>query len=276
MPMNRYPGAALITGASSGLGEVFAHRFAATGKDVILVARREERLQQLSAKLEAAHSIRALVVVEDLAREGAAQRIRDSVDAEGLPVGLLVNNAGFGRFEPFESTAMDQNANMVRVNCVAPVELTQLFVPDMLEAGGGCVVFTASTAGFVPTPWMAVYGATKSFNLFLAEALWAEYRGRGIDVLAVCPGVTTTGFQEVADVDGNPPGVMVATAEEVVDATLARLHKGPSFVHGWANLPTVFLSRFFPRGLVARASSMAIRGVSDKLKNLPLAGSPNR
>ena len=274
MPMNRYPGAALITGASSGLGEQFAHRLAAAGKDVVLVARREERLQALSTKLEAAHNIRALVVPEDLASEGAALRIRSAVDAAGLTVGILVNNAGFGRFEPFESTDRAQNSDMVRVNCLAPVELTQAFVPEMLEKGGGCLVFVASTAAFVPTPWMAVYGATKSFNLFLAEALWAEYQGRGIDVLAVCPGVTTTGFQEVADVDGNPPNLMVATAEEVVDATLARLHKGPSFVHGWANQPAVFLSRFFPRSLVARASSKAIRSVSDKLKALPLAGTP--
>lgn len=274
MPMNRTPGAALITGASSGLGEQFAHRIAAAGKDVVLVARREEKLQALSTKLEAAHNIRALVVPEDLARDGAAQRIRSAVDAAGLSVGILVNNAGFGRFEPFEHTPMAQNSDMVRVNCVAPVELTQVFVPDMLEKGAGCLVYVASTAAFVPTPWMAVYGATKSFNLFLAEALWAEYQGRGIDVLAVCPGVTTTGFQEVADVDGNPPGLMVATAEEVVDATLARLHKGPSFVHGWANQPAVFLSRFFPRSLVARVSSKAIRSVSDKLKELPLAGAP--
>ncbi|MEE2750331.1 MAG: SDR family oxidoreductase [Myxococcota bacterium] len=275
MKLDRYPGAALVTGASSGLGEVFAHRFAEAGKDLVIVARRREKLETLAATLQETHGVRVLVVAEDLSKPGARQRIRSAVDAAGLSIGLLNNNAGFGRFEPFEAAPAGVNGDMVRVNCVAPVELTQAFVPDMLARGSGSLVFVASTASFLPTPWMSVYGATKAFDLLLAEALYAEYQGRGIDVLAVCPGVTETGFQDAAGVDATPPGPMVATAEDVVDAALLRLHKGPSFVHGWANQPTALFPRLFPRKLVARIAGNAIRRVSDKLKELPEPSEPS-
>jgi len=274
MKLDRYPGAALVTGASSGLGEVFAHRFAEAGKDLVVVARRKEKLEDLANTLQNKHGVRVLVVAEDLAIEGASQRIREAVDAAGITIGLLINNAGFGRFEPFETTPSKLNGDMVRVNCVAPVELTQAFVPDMLARGSGSLVFVASTASFLPTPWMSVYGATKAFDLLLAEALYAEYQGRGVDVLAVCPGVTETGFQDAAGVDATPPGLMVATAEDVVDAALQRLNKGPTFVHGWANQPTAMFPRFFPRKLVARLAGNAIRRVSNKLKVLPEPSEP--
>src|SRR5262245_9939056 len=179
----RYGGWALVTGASSGIGAAFAEALAERGFPLVLVARRKDRLEGLAARLGAAHRVDTLVVAEDLARAGACERVRDAVGAR--EVGLLVNNAGFGFSGRFAETDANDDAEMVTVNCGVVVRLAHLYLPPMLRRRRGAMIVLASVAGYQPTPWFAVYGATKAFDLHFAEALADELRGSGVDVLAL-------------------------------------------------------------------------------------------
>ncbi len=170
----RFGGAALVTGAASGIGEAFAWALAARGMDLVLVDIAHERMVDLADAIEAKHGVRAVPVVADLARPDCAEVVREGVDAAGLTVGLLVNNAGFGLFGPFTELDPADQAAMIDVNCRAPLSLARMFAPDMKDRGCGGIIFTASTAAYQPTPCMATYAATKVFDLFLGEALYAE------------------------------------------------------------------------------------------------------
>jgi len=143
---------------------------------------------------------------------------------------------------------------MVELNCRAPVELTHAFLPAMLARGRGGLVFVTSTAAFQPTPFFATYGATKAFSLMLAEALWAELEPRGIEVLALAPGLTRTGFQAVAGSENLSAPGRPATPEEVVETALRALGARPTAIHGWLNWLAAFAVRLMPRALVARAA----------------------
>ncbi|MBI1318520.1 MAG: SDR family NAD(P)-dependent oxidoreductase [Candidatus Hydrogenedens sp.] len=247
----RYPGAALITGASAGLGEAFARRCAAEGMDLILVARRAERLEELAAELQKAHGIRAHAVPQDLQEPDCHEKLKASCDELGLRVSMLINNAGFGSHDLFHKVDIETQLRMIDVNCRAPVALTGVFLPSMLERGNGAVVFLASTAAYQPTPWFATYGATKTFDLMLGEALWAETRGTGVDVIAVSPGYTLTEFQAVADVRALPPKALWAKPEAVVNTCFANLGKKPSAIDGTLNAIAAFLPRINSRKTVA-------------------------
>lgn len=177
---------ALVTGASSGIGEALAAALAARGTHVVLVARTRDRLEALASRIEGSGG-RATVLPADLAAPGAAGRIHDEVERIGLNIDLLVNNAGFGHYGAFEAQEPQRLADMLQVNVVALTELTRRFVPGLVE-GQGAILNVASTAGLQPTPYMSAYGATKAYILQFSEALWAEYRGRGLHVVAVCPG----------------------------------------------------------------------------------------
>jgi hypothetical protein len=250
---DRFGGAALVTGASAGIGESFVRALAARGMDVILVARRAERLAEIARELHETHGVRAEAIAEDLTRVDAAVRLSAAVAERGVSVGLLVNNAGFGQFGPFVDEDPEQAVRMVDLNCRAPVALTHAFLPEMLARGRGGLVFVASTAGYQPTPWYAVYGATKAFDLMLAEALWVELRDRGIEVLGLSPGYTSTEFQEVAGVrEMAVPSVM--GPGEVVDVALRALGKKPSVIPGLLNKASAVAAQLGPRALVARTA----------------------
>ena len=250
---DRFGGAALVTGASAGIGESFARELAARGMDVLLVARRADRLEVLARELRETHAVRAEAIAEDLTRTDAAARLSAAVAERGLSVGLLVNNAGFGQFGPFVDEDPAQAVRMVDLNCRAPVALTHAFLPAMLARGRGGLVFVASTAAYQPTPWYAVYGATKAFDLMLAEALWVELSDRGIEVLGLSPGYTSTEFHEVAGVrDLAAPSVM--GPDEVVDVALSALGKKPSVIAGLLNKASALGAKLGPRALVARAA----------------------
>lgn len=256
MPLpKRFGGAALVTGASAGIGEAFARALAARGMDVALVARRRDRLDALAGELSREHGVRAIAIEQDLARPEAHQAVLDATRAAALEIGLLVNNAGFGAYGEFAELDAEQQARMVDVNCRAPLLLTHAFLPAMRARGTGGVVFVASIAGYQPTPMYAAYGATKAFGLMLAEALWAELREAGVAVLAVSPGYTPTEFQEVAgSADARPPGGSTSP-HEVVLAALDALGSAPSVIPGTMNGLLAAASRFAPRRLVA---SMAL------------------
>ncbi len=258
--MFQYQGkTALITGASAGIGAEFARALAARGANVILVARSEDRLRALADELARDHGVRADVIATDLTRPGAARDIRAAVDARGLAVDVLVNNAGFGTHAPFETLAPERDGAEVALNVTAVVDLTHLFLPAMLAKGDGAVVNVASLAAFQPLPYMAVYGATKAFVLSFSEALWAECRGRGVRVLALCPGATATEFFDVVGTDAGVRGAK-RTPAQVVATGLRGLERGRSYaVDGLANYLAAQASRVLPRGLVARLMERVTR-----------------
>lgn len=266
----RYGGWALVTGASSGLGECYAEALAAEGYPVVLVARRTDRLAALAERLRGSFGVETLVVAEDLADPAAPARVAAAVG--GREVGLLVNNAGFGYSGRFVDGDPAEDARMVALNCGAVVALAHLFLPPMLRRGRGAMVVVASVAGHQPTPWFAVYGATKAFDLMFAEALWEETRGSGVDVLAVSPGSTRTEFSVRAHFDRPPEG---DDPRDVVTTSLARLGRGPGVVTGFPNKVAAFLHRIVPRSFAAKATGRVLardllRTTPEELRKRPL------
>lgn len=192
--------AALITGASSGIGEEIARQLAERGHNVILVARREDRLRELATELADAHEVRAEAVAADLDSQAARDEMAAKVDALELDVDILVNNAGFGDAGNAHSTERDRLTRMVRLNCEALLDLQARYSAPMAERGRGAIINVASTASFQPIPGTATYAATKAFVLSLSEATHSELEGKGVTVTALCPGPVKTEFTEAAGI----------------------------------------------------------------------------
>jgi short-subunit dehydrogenase len=245
---------ALITGASSGIGEQFARQLAARGYDLVLVARRKERLEQLAEELPSS----AAAVECDLATE--ADKLFGKVRRRQLEVDLLVNNAGFGLRGHFLDLDPKREAEMVRVNCEAVVTLTHAFLPRMVERGRGGVITVASTAGMLPLPYEATYGASKAFAISFMEALWMEMRGTGVNFLVVNPGPVKTEWQEVAGYKENtpiPPGMI--TAERCVrDALRAYDREKRSTIPG-TFFPWFMRASHAPKGVKLRVTERMYR-----------------
>src|SRR3954468_23947436 len=189
----------LVTGASSGIGAELARGLAQRGHGVTLVARREDRLRQLADELRAQHGVRCEVVAADLVSEDERDQLAEAVQALGLTVEILVNNAGFGIYEPFARSDRQRELQQVRLLVEAVVDLDARYVPGMVERGRGAVINLSSTAGFQPLPGNGTYSAAKSFVLLHTEALHDELRGTGVTATAVAPGPVTTEFQETSD-----------------------------------------------------------------------------
>jgi uncharacterized protein len=223
---------ALITGASAGIGEEFAKQLAGRGYDVVLVARRRDRLEQLAEQLPTTSHVVDCDLVSD------AASLPGKVEELGVDVDLLVNNAGFGLRGRFLELDPERDAEMVRVNCEAVVTLTHAFVPKMVERARGGVITVASTAGMQPLPYEAVYGASKAFAISFMEALWMELQGTGVKMLVVNPGPVKTEWQSVAGYDDStpiPPGMI--TAEQCVSDSLEAYDR---------NKRSTVTGRFFP------------------------------
>lgn len=244
----RYGEWALVTGASAGIGAAFARALAREGVSVVLTARREDRLRALAEELKE-QGVATRVVALDLAALDGASRLAGAV--ADLDLAILVNNAGFGHAGRFDKLDGARLREMVELNCTAPVLLTRALLPRLLARGRGAVVFTGSQAGRQPLPLHAVYAATKAFDGFVAEALWAELRGTGVDVLVVEPGSTETEFQQVAGEiahRGQAP-------EEVVAVALERLGRQPSVATRWSHwLRGNAGMRLLPRSLLVLAA----------------------
>ncbi|MFJ5263769.1 SDR family NAD(P)-dependent oxidoreductase [Streptomyces sp. NPDC088387] len=252
---------ALITGASSGLGAEFATQLAARGHDVILVARSRDRLEELADRLRTTCGVQAHVLPQDLAEPDAAARVAETLAARGLTVDLLVNNAGFGTCGRFEEIDPRREHDEIMVNVVALVDLTHALLPGMLERGSGAVLNVGSTAGYQPSPYFAVYGATKSFVLNFSLALRREYRGRGIRVTALCPGSVDTGFFEAIGTRKAAMG-SVGTSEPVVRAALRALDRDRAYITpGLGNALGAHLNPRRPRTLVAAIGERVTRKV---------------
>lgn len=244
---------ALVTGASSGIGEEFARQLAGRGMNLVLSARRDDQLKHLADELSGSFGVTAVPLAADLSVAGEADRLWHRAVDEGRTIHLLVNNAGFGARGRFDSLSIERQTDMVAVNCVAVLELAHHALNSMRERGDGGLINVASISAFQPVPVLATYAASKAFVLFLSEALWAENRAAGIRVLALCPGRTPTGFQSVAGT-GSTEGVFGArTPTRVVEAALHALERGKSYVvPGIENHLASLLVRLVPRSVVTR------------------------
>lgn len=251
--VERYGGWALVTGASSGIGAAIARKIAAEGMDLVLTARREERLASLAGELERDFGIRTRVVVADLTRrEDQVALVSAVVDLE---IGLLVNNAGLGQVGRFDLLEVERLRDLVAVHCEAPLFLSHAFVQGMRERGRGAILLTGSIAGHLPVPLHAVHSATKAFELFLGEALWAELRASNIDVAVLEPGPTESEFQERAGEIPHPG----QRPEEVARRGLEALGRQPSVIVGWGDwIRTNVASRFLTRPIAVQAAYAAM------------------
>jgi len=256
---------ALVTGASAGLGRDFARLFAANGHDLVLVARRRGRLAELATELAAEHGIDTLVLAEDLSDSGSPRRIHAAVEANGLSIDVLVNNAGFGTNGAFAELDLAREIAMVHVNVTSLIELTRLFLPAMIARGRGHVLNVGSTAGFQPGPFMATYCATKAFVNSFTEALAEELRGTGVSATVSCPGATATEFSSISGNDTAPlfeRGV-VATSSDVARHAYGAMKSGHVVaVPGLMNKVGVQALRLTPRAIVRRVSGGLIKGKS--------------
>lgn len=243
---------ALVTGASAGIGQALAIDLAASGANLVLTARRADRMEALAVHLRSTYGVEVLVLVADLAEPNAPELLYAKTEGAGLAIDVLVNNAGFGYLGKFTESSAEWERKMVEVNCAAVVHLTHLFVPRMIERGSGYVMVLASVAGFLPVPYMATYAATKAFDRYFSEALAEELRPHQIRVSALCPGPTVSEFGEVA---GARQDFFrrAQSAEAVARKGLLALAGGRSL-----NLPSVAaaitaqLPRLFPHVLLSR------------------------
>lgn len=250
---------ALVTGASSGLGQEFAVQLAAHHLNVVLVARREDRLKSLRATLLARHpSLQIDVITADLSKPGGGADLDREVRKRGLQVSVLINNAGTGSHTSFLEQTPDVVAGQIQLNCGSLVDLTARFLPSMTRAGRGLVINVASTAAFQPVPTMAVYGATKAFVLSFTEALWWETRDSGVRILALCPGATETEFFAAAGKQFMTRGRTTPT--QVVSAALAAVEaKTPTVIPGNKNKISSLGPRLMPRRLMPRLAQRTVR-----------------
>ena len=256
--VSRYGPAAVVTGASSGIGRSFAAHLAARGLDLVLVARRLDRLNELAVRLHADHGVEVTVCAEDLADPTAADRVLAATGA--MDVGLLVSNAGFGLKGRFEAGDAETLADMLLVNCHAATQLAHGLVPRLTERGRGGIVFTSSVEGLLGCPFSAVYSATKAYVTALGEALWGELTPAGIDVLTLCPGATDT---EAPRRQGIDPASLhdLMSPDDVARLALDNLRSGPTY------LPSEHYRRQFeqlramprPEALKAMASALQPR-----------------
>lgn len=245
---------ALITGASAGLGARFALALAADGHDVILTARRSDRLDELAATIRNRFGVAAHVIPADLASPGAVHGLMTDIARAGLAVNLLINNAGFGARGDFAALDGAMQARMIDLNCRALVELCHAVLPGMIQMRSGGILNIASTAAFQPGPWMTVYYATKAFVLSFSEGLHEEVKDKGVRVASLCPGATRTEFADVADMTESRLFKMFAgNPDKVVRDGLAALKANRAVaVSGTLNSVMAGAIRFTPRGLARR------------------------
>lgn len=250
--MSHHISYALVTGASSGIGLEIAHALAALGYNLILVARRESLLKEVAAQIEKKYSVTVQTFVEDLSLPSAVQDIVCALSEKEMTIDIVVNNAGFGVYGPFSTTALEQEREMIQVNISALTELTKAFLPAMIERKAGRILNIASTAAFQPGPYMAVYFASKAYVLSFSEALASELEGTGVTVTALCPGPTGTGFQtraSNADMKLFADGKYM-DARSVAEIGVDALFAGKAVaIAGFKNKLFVFLTRFIPRAI---------------------------
>ncbi|MUG94216.1 SDR family NAD(P)-dependent oxidoreductase [Scytonema sp. UIC 10036] len=236
---------ALITGASGGIGKAFAEELAARNTHLVLVARSEEKLNQLAKYLQEKHNIQVDSIVADLTEAGSTDTVFNTVTEKGLTVDMLINNAGFGDYGDFAKRDRERHLKILQLNVLALVDLTHRFLQGMRQQGSGSIINISSLSAFQPIPYVSVYSASKAFILNFSQSLWAENKSYGVRVLVVCPGPVETNFF----VEAKFPQALAAktsgmsTSEEVVREALKALERGDSTVVT-GGFTTHFISKF--------------------------------
>ena len=248
---------ALITGASSGIGESIAHCFAAAGHDLVLVARSADKLKSLASELAVLHGVKVWAEPCDLARDGAAAKLAATLRRKRRPVDVLVNNAGVLSQGPFTRMKAAAHRQIIDLNVTGLTALLAEFVPAMVERGKGRVLNVASIAAFQPVPTLATYAASKAYVLSLTESLAEELKGTGVTITALCPGVTATNMLASArDANarlGQLPGFMIGDVDDVARQGFEACMKGDVIcVPGVVNRAAMIASRSTPKWLVRR------------------------
>jgi len=255
---------ALVTGASSGIGACFARALAQRGRNLVLVARSKDKLEELKNEIATQRSVRIEVVGQDLSEEGAAQRLAKTLAERGIDVDLLVNNAGFGAQGRFWELPLDRQAEMLRLNIATLTEFTYLLLPAMIKRRAGGVINVASTASFQPVPYSTVYAATKAYVASFSMGLAEEVREYGIRVLAVCPGATATGFFRAGNFAKIDFLGGMQSPEKVVEIGLHAYDRGSSVViSGWLNRAMIFAERLASRRFAAVQAGKLFRPKSE-------------
>jgi uncharacterized protein len=247
----------LITGASSGIGYEFAKIFAKNGYNLVLVARRTQSMEGLKAEFP---DTEITIIQKDLSVDGSCQEVFDEV--KDLQIDILVNNAGFGDTGEFHSLSRDKQTNMIDLNVRALTELTHLFGSRMVERKSGRILNVASVVAFQPGPTMATYFATKAFVLSLSQALSQEWSKYGVQVMALCPGVTQSGFQDAASQSHMDmvKGKNIPTSAEVAQFGYDEMMKGKTLTtYGFMNNVLAFLPRILPRPIVLKIIENALK-----------------
>lgn len=217
---------ALVTGASSGIGAELARLHAVKGGNLVLVARREEALNQLKLELEKAHNIKATVIVADLAQTDAAEKIFTATEVAGIQIDILVNNAGFGGHGKFHERDLARDQAMMQVNMVSLVNLTHLYLQGMVSRNSGKILHVASTAGFLPGPLQAVYFATKAFVVSFSQAIAQELSDTNVTSTVLCPGTVATEFVKAGNLEGNAMWDNAASPQSVAKCGYETMMKG--------------------------------------------------
>ncbi len=245
----------LITGASQGIGYEFAKIFAAAGEQLILVARDEARLKEVAEELTARHGATVKTLPKDLSRMAAAQEIFDELQRERMEVSILINNAGFGFQGSFAGLELQSHLDLVQVNITTLAQLTHLFLKPMLARRAGRILNVASTAAFLPGPFMGMYYASKALVLSFSRALAEELAGTGVTVTTLCPGMTRSQFHARAGLSRQAKFIMM-DADEVARLGYRALMAGkPVVVTGWVNRFGVMIMKFLPAQWLAKAAA---------------------
>lgn len=256
--MNKY---ALITGASSGIGEEFAKIFAREGWNLIITARRKEKLETLKTELLKEYKVDIKIIINNLANIDESDSLFNEVKTMGIVPSALINNAGFGANGAFHKLDWQRQSDMMNLNMIALTKLTYLFLPDMIINKSGYILNVASTAGFLPGPFMAVYYATKAYVISFSEAIENELRGSGVSVTALCPGATQSEFQSTAGLDNAAlfNAMKLPTSLDVAEyGYKAMLNKKSLAVHGTPNKLMSLFIKFVPRS--------ALKNIARKLQ----------
>ncbi len=248
--MTKFPyQTALITGASSGIGKAFAYELAKKGIDLVLTARSEDKLSEITEDLKSKFGINVTYFLADLNESDAPQKLVHQLEQGKITIDLLINNAGIGKWTNFLDQSVTTYQEMIQLNISSLVSLTQLLIPNMLKNKKGGIINIASTGALQPCPYIAVYCASKAFVLSFSESLYGEYLDKGITVTAICPGNTQTNFQVTANANTN--GMTYESPEKVASQSLkALLDKKNNKIIGYNNFLQSFIPRLLPRKTV--------------------------
>jgi short-subunit dehydrogenase len=249
----------LITGASSGIGKELAHVYAENNFNLILVARRKERLQEIKTDIEKKHKVSVDIIDQDLSKLNSAEQLFEKAKTLNLNVDILINNAGYGVSGPFKDTDMEKETGMLVLNMVTLTKLSKLYANHFLKNNGGHIINIASTAAFQPIPTIATYAATKAYVLSFSEAIAYEFKNTKVKVTAICPGATQSEFAHAADMGDPAMFDKAPTSRELAEFTYKAMKRGKTTaIHGAKNSFLVFTTRLSPRKVVTAIAAKMV------------------